>query len=282
MVPSVGEEWGFDDRRGRINGGGGTFRRTWHRGSWTSLRSPPDGSGDRSLNVQGAPPSPGGLHNSAKSPYSEPQFSRMTRRCARRSVRFTMRLPIRSETEAVRFVFAGGAVIAVSVVVGWLTTPLVGVAFFVVALVLGAIAYLRAPNPDHGTPFADAANEPHPHAGAAGTRRVLVVANHALSGEELRERLSDIGERVELDVLAPVLCSHLHYAVSDIDSELAEARERLDRSLAWARQSGFVARGEVGDPESEHRDRGRVAGLRGRRGHRRDPPARAPDLAGAG
>ena len=161
-----------------------------------------------------------------------------------------------------RFVFAGGAVIAVSVVVGWLTTPLVGVAFFVVALVLGAIAYLRAPNPDHGTPFADAANEPHPHAGAAGTRRVLVVANHALSGEELRQRLSDIGERVELDVLAPVLCSHLHYAVSDIDSELAEARKRLDRSLAWARRSGFVARGEVGDPnpsiaiEDELRDFG--------------------------
>ena len=178
--------------------------------------------------------------------------------------------------------FAGGAVIAVSVVVGWLTTPLVGVAFLVVALVLGAIAYLRAPNPDHRTPFADAANEPHPHAGAAGTRRVLVVANHALSGDELRQRLSDIGERVELDVLAPVLCSHLHYAVSDIDSELAEARKRLDRSLAWARQSGFVARGEVGDPnpttaiEDELRDFGADAVVVVTH------PSRAPDLAGAG
>ena len=56
MVPSVGEECWCDDRRGRINGGGGTFHRTWHRGSWTSLRWPPDGSGDRSLNVQGASP----------------------------------------------------------------------------------------------------------------------------------------------------------------------------------------------------------------------------------
>ncbi len=113
-----------------------------------------------------------------------------------------MRLPIRSETEAVRFVFAGGAVIAISVLLGWLTTPLVGVGFFVAALVVGAIAYLRAPNPEHPIPFADAENEPHPHGGAAGTRRVLVVANQALSGDELRQRLTDMGERLELDVLA--------------------------------------------------------------------------------
>ncbi len=148
-----------------------------------------------------------------------------------------------------RFVFAGGAVIAMSVLLGWLTTPLVGVGFFVAALVVGAIAYLRAPNPEHRTPFADAENEPHPHGGAAGTRRVLVVANQALSGDELRQRLTDMGERLELDVLAPVLTSHLHYAVSDFDGELAEARQRLDQSLAWARRSGFVARGEVGDPD---------------------------------
>ena len=186
----------------------------------------------------------------------------MTWHWTRRNVLFTMRLPIRSETEAVRFVFAGGAVIAVSVLLGWLTTPLVGVAFFVVALVLGAIAYLRAANPEHRTPFADAENEPHPHGGAPGKRHVVVVANQALSGDELRQRLTEMGERLELDVLAPVLTSHLHYAVSDIDTELAEARKRLDESLAWARRSGFVARGEVGDPnpttaiEDELRDFG--------------------------
>jgi hypothetical protein len=160
-----------------------------------------------------------------------------------------MRLPIRSEAEAVRFVFAGAAVVVVSVLLGWLTTPLVGVAFLVVALILGAIAYVRAPNPEHRTPFADAESEPHPHGGAAGKRHVVVIANQALSGDELRQRLTEMGDCLELDVLAPVLTSHLHYAVSDIDSELAEARKRLDQSLAWARQSGFVARGEVGDPD---------------------------------
>jgi len=173
-----------------------------------------------------------------------------------------MRLPIRTETEAVRFVFAGCGVIAVSVLLGWLTTPLVGVAFFVVAFVIGAIAYLRAPNPDHRTPFADAETEPHRHGGTRGLRHVVVVANQTLSGDELRRRLTQMGGRLELDVLAPVLTSHVHYAVSDIDSELAEARRRLDQSLAWARESGFVARGEVGDPnpttaiEDELRDFG--------------------------
>ena len=191
----------------------------------------------------------------------------MTRLWAQRSVRFTMRLPIRSEAEAVRFVFAGAAVIVVSVLLGWLATPLVGVAFFIVALILGAIAYVRAPNPDHRTPFADAESEPHPHGGAPGKRHVVVIANQALSGDELRRRLTEMGERLELDVLAPVLTSHLHYAVSDIDSELAEAHKRLDQSLAWARQSGFVARGEVGDPnpttaiEDELRDFGADAVL---------------------
>ncbi|HTP20393.1 MAG TPA: hypothetical protein VMJ65_12365, partial [Solirubrobacteraceae bacterium] len=74
-----------------------------------------------------------------------------------------MRLPIRSEPEALRFVFAGTAVIGVSLLLGWLTAPLVGVAFFVMAFILGAIAYVSAPNPDHRTPFVDAENEPHPH-----------------------------------------------------------------------------------------------------------------------
>ena len=124
-----------------------------------------------------------------------------------------------------------------------------GVAVFAIAVVLAAIAYLRADNPDRRTVLRDAAHEPHPHGGRAGTRHVLVVANEALAGDQLRERITRAGgERVEVDVLAPVLTSHLHYAVSDVDSELAEARARLDRSLAWARECGIVARGEVGDP----------------------------------
>ena len=92
---------------------------------------------------------------------------------------------------------------------------------------------------------------------------MLVVANETLAGDELRERITRVdGERVEVDVLAPVITSHLHYGVSDIDRGVAEARTRLERSLAWAQEHGIVAHGEVGDPnpataiEDELRDFG--------------------------
>jgi hypothetical protein len=168
---------------------------------------------------------------------------------AGRTVTRTMRTPIRSETEAFRFVFASAAVIGISVLIGWLTQPLVGVAAFALAVVLAVIAYLRADNPDSPTVLRDAAHEPHPHSARPGTRHVLLVANETLAGDELRDRIAGVDdEGIEVDVLAPVITSHLHYAVSDIDKELAEARTRLERSLAWAQKCGIAAHGEVGDP----------------------------------
>ena len=137
------------------------------------------------------------------------------------------------------------------------------VVLFAVAVVLAAIACLYVASQDRKAVLRKAANEPHPHGATPGTRHVLVVANETLAGAELREQiLHDDGARVEMDVLAPVLTSHVHFGVTDIDRELAEARTRLERSLAWAREQGIVARGEVGDPsptiaiEDELRDFG--------------------------
>ncbi len=126
-----------------------------------------------------------------------------------------------------------------------------GAAVFLLVLILAAIAYLRASNPDRRMPLREAAAERHPHGASPGQRHVLVVANEALSGEALCERiLGEDRERVEIDVLAPVLTSHLHQGVSDIDRALEQARARLERSLAWAHEQGIVARGEVGDPSA--------------------------------
>jgi hypothetical protein len=140
--------------------------------------------------------------------------------------------------------------------------PLAGVAVFVLGGGLTAIAYVHVSRADRRPVLRDAAQAPHPHGAVRGERHVLVVANQALSGTELRERILRHGEHVELDVLAPVLTSHLHYGVSDIDRELARARVRLRRSLAWADTLDIVVRGEVGDPspttalEDELRDFG--------------------------
>ena len=163
----------------------------------------------------------------------------------------TMRTPLRSESEAYRFVLAGVLVIAACILIGWLTEALVGAVLFAIALVLGAIAYLRAEDPDRRMPLRAAVAEPHRHGAPSGKRHVLVIANEALSGSGLRERiLAGDGERVEVDILAPILTSPLHYSVSDIDRELERARARLQRSLAWASEQGIVARGEVGDPST--------------------------------
>ena len=160
-----------------------------------------------------------------------------------------MRMPIRSETEAVRFVFASAAVILGSVLLGFLVAPLVGALAFMVAVVVGAVGYLRADNPDQRTPLHDAELEPHLHGPSPGTRHVLVVANETLAGDALCERLTGAdGESVEVDLLAPVVTSRVHYVMSDIDRELAKARTRLERSLAWAKDHGILAHGEVGDP----------------------------------
>lgn len=179
------------------------------------------------------------------------------------SLKRRMRAPIRSEPDAFRFTMAGALVIAVSVVIGWLAEPLVGVLVFAVAIVVAALAYLYVAGPDRKTVLREAAAEPHPHGPTPGKRHVLVIANETLAGTELRQRLTEAdGTGIEIDVLAPVLSSRLHLGVTDIDRELAEARERLERSLAWAREQGIEARGEVGDPtpttaiEDELRDFG--------------------------
>jgi hypothetical protein len=115
-------------------------------------------------------------------------------------------------------------VIGVSLIVGWLGTPVAAVAVFAALAGAALVAYLRAQNPDRRAPLRDAARAPHPHGARTGRRHVLVVANEVLAGYELRKRLAvaDRGD-VDVDVLAPVLSSRAHYAASDIDHELQQA-----------------------------------------------------------
>lgn len=173
-----------------------------------------------------------------------------------------MRFTVRSESAAFRLTVVAALLIGCSLVAGWLTTPLVGaVVFALIGLVL-LIVHLRKPDPDRGYGLREAVRDPHPHGAPSGVRHVLVVANEALAGDELSRKIATGGTRVEVDILAPVLTSHAHFATSDIDREVASAQARLDRSLAWAHEHGFVARGEIGDPnpltaiEDELRDFG--------------------------
>jgi hypothetical protein len=156
-----------------------------------------------------------------------------------------MRIPVRSETDALYVTCGVGALIAASVIMGALVDPLVGAALFVGG-VGGAVFWeLGTEDPDRARPLREAWTD-GPH---GGRRRVLVVANRTLAGQELRETLRRAAAGgAELHIVAPILPSRVHYIASDIDRELEEARERLAAALAWAREQGLEADGKVGDP----------------------------------
>ena len=160
-----------------------------------------------------------------------------------------MRIPFKSETDAFRVAIALGLAAGASLAVGWLASPAYGVVCFAAGIAAGLTFELAGREADSGSALRAAAHGPHPHGATRGKRHVLVVAGEALGGAELRGELTAGGADVELDVLAPILASRSHYWASDVDRERAEARRRLEVSLAWAAEQGFAARGEVGDPD---------------------------------
>lgn len=83
-------------------------------------------------------------------------------------------------------------------------------------------------------------------------KRALVVANEAVAGEELRERLirelSDDTSKVF--VVAPALAgSALKHYMGDVDDAIEPAGERLRRTIEELRGAGIDAEGEVGDSD---------------------------------
>jgi hypothetical protein len=86
-------------------------------------------------------------------------------------------------------------------------------------------------------------------AGAEDERRILVVANETVGGEELLRILREKSEGVSEQVLVvcPALNSQVRHWVSDEDGARAAAQGRLDASLDQLRGYGIAARGEVGD-----------------------------------
>jgi hypothetical protein len=143
-----------------------------------------------------------------------------------------------------------GLLLGVSIIVGALSSAPYGVVVFASGCAAGVVFELSGrETAEHA--LRDAASAPHPHGPAPGKRHVLVVAERTLVGEELRRQLQpQPGVVVELDVLSPVMASRTHQWAGDVDQERKDARVRLETSLAWAVQQGFVAKGEVGDPDA--------------------------------
>ena len=152
-----------------------------------------------------------------------------------------MESPFRSEEAAFRFLLITIGAFALIVVASWISAFL----GFLVFLGLSAAAvavYLRqrgpAPEREHVTQL-----------GGSGQRRVLVVANETVGGQELLSAISTLAlsEQTEFLVVCPALNSRLKTFTSDSDPAREAAQQRLDETLARLASVGIGARGEVGD-----------------------------------
>ncbi len=152
-----------------------------------------------------------------------------------------MESPFRSEAAAFRFLLLTIGAFALIVAASWID-PWLGFAVFLVLVVAAVWVYLRqrAPQP----PAQQVA-----HVGEADERRVLVVANETVGGEELMSAISElaVAGKTEFYVVCPALNSRLKTWTSDEDGARVAAQKRLDATLGRLSSVGVEARGTVGD-----------------------------------
>jgi hypothetical protein len=152
-----------------------------------------------------------------------------------------VRNPVRSEADAYRFLLLTvgyfALIVAAAAVATWL-----GVVVFV-ALTAVAVAWWARSRRDEPPLRTEAAAVPE------DVRRILVVANETVGGDELFAAITERAEGVDEEVLVvcPALNSPLRTWVSDEDGARAAAQGRLDSTLARLAAAGVDARGEVGD-----------------------------------
>ena len=152
-----------------------------------------------------------------------------------------MKNPLRDEAAAFQVVLAtlGGAVLVV--LAAWLSTWLGVIVFLaLVGVALWAIRGGMRHRPAQAH-VVRADGEP--------TRRILVIANETVGGEELFTLLDRkaAGMREDVLLVCPALNSRVRTWTSDEDGARAAAQSRLEASLARLAEAGVSARGEIGD-----------------------------------
>jgi nucleotide-binding universal stress UspA family protein len=152
-----------------------------------------------------------------------------------------MESPFRSEAAAFRFLLITIGAFALIVLTSWMS-PLLGFITFLALSAAAVAVYLRQRGPEpeatQVTPFGDPSE-----------RRVLVVANETVAGEELLSTISTLAlsQQTRFRVVCPALNSRLKTYTSDEDPAREAAQERLGVTLARLASVGIEASGEVGD-----------------------------------
>jgi hypothetical protein len=149
--------------------------------------------------------------------------------------------PFRSEAAAFRFLLLTIGAFALIVGASWLN-PWLGLVVFLG--LSGATVWLYFRQRAPALP-----PERLRHVGAPDERRVLVVANETVGGDELMRAIGEMAleGRTRFHVVCPALNSRLRTWTSDEDPARAAAQARLDQTLAHLSSVGIEARGEVGD-----------------------------------
>ena len=152
-----------------------------------------------------------------------------------------MENPFRSEAAAFRFLLITIGAFAL-IVVGSLISTALGVVVWLLLSAAAVWVYLsqRGPGPTR---------EHVEHVGGPDERRVLVVANETVGGEELVSAISAFAltQTTRFLVICPALNTRLKTWTSDEDSARAAAQARLTATLERLGSVGIEARGEVGD-----------------------------------
>ncbi len=152
-----------------------------------------------------------------------------------------MESPFKSEAAAFRFLLATIGAFALIVLASAVSTAL----GFIVFLALSGAAvsvYLRQRGPAPEREHVESLGSP-------GERRVLVVANETVGGEELLSAISTLAltHKTRFHVVCPALNTRVKTFTSDEDPARDAAHERLGATLARLVSVGIEASGVVGD-----------------------------------
>lgn len=152
-----------------------------------------------------------------------------------------MESPFRSEAAAFRFLLLSIGAFALIVAASWLNAWL-GLLVFLALSGAAVWAYSRQRGPSP-------AREQIAQFGPADEKRVLVVANETVGGDELMKVIDELAlaGKSLFYVVCPALNSRLKTWTSDEDPARAAAHGRLRATLARLSSVGIEAQGDIGD-----------------------------------
>ncbi|MBA3380270.1 MAG: hypothetical protein H0T97_00170 [Actinobacteria bacterium] len=152
-----------------------------------------------------------------------------------------MESPFRSEAAAFRFLLLSIGAFALIVGASWINSWL-GLLVFLALSAAAVWVYTRQRGP--GPP-----REQIEQLGPPDEKRVLVVANETVGGEELMAVIGELAlaGKSLFYVVCPALNSRLRTWTSDEDPARAAAQSRLRATLERLSSVGIEARGDIGD-----------------------------------